>query len=608
MMDTSNKTVHVSDRVFYKFLRERPYICVICAFVSCIVHFIMMELVNGDLSRMIFPQGLLNIVVIMFVACTFFALTGNLRAAMVLAHLFLFVFTLTCYFVCLFRGVPLLAPDLLVAGTALSVAGGFSFSLSGISKAYILIVFLMIFFFGVLPSDIRIKGKMRLKALIVYIIFLILFLYLFVFSDTLKSTGVTVSHFNPQKSYAENGSLLTFIRSGQMAVLQKPEGYFDDKADKLLEPYEKAYSEDKTDYKRPNVIVMMNEAFSDVQTVGKGFETDKDVMPFIHSLNENTVKGTAYSSVFGGYTANSEFEFLTGLSMENLGGVAPFQFLIKSPMDSLARELSKQGYAPAMAMHPYIKSGYQRPLAYSQLGFSYYRGLEDMEDKGYDRIRGYISDSSDVKELISMYETIRDGDDRPVFLYNVTMQNHAPYNGSYDDFTSDVYVSDEELRTPDLENYLSLIRLSDEAFRELTEYFSQTEEDTVIVLFGDHEPKLGGRFYKKMLGKKVSKLSAAESMQRYKVPYVIWTNYDIEEKQYGDISLNYLSSIMADAAGMKQSPLQRYLMDMRRTLPVITAIGCYDGKGDFYGADDENNPYREMLSDYECIRYRAFSR
>ncbi|MBO4336933.1 MAG: sulfatase-like hydrolase/transferase [Lachnospiraceae bacterium] len=580
---------------------------IILSVIFSVTLFIMMETVNGDLSQMIFPLGLLNLVLIFFLLITFFVITGSLRSAVIINSLFLLVFTLSDYFVSQFRGVPLLAPDLLVAKTAFSVAGGFTYTMSGAVKLYMILTFVIIMTAALFPAKVSLKGRLRLNAFLGYAVLAVIFIYLFIFSSMLEKAGATVSHFNPQRSYAENGGLVSFIRSGQMAVLKKPEGYSEDRVAKILEKYEKEYDSDAGEYKKPNVIVMMNEAFSDLQTVGKGFETDSDVMPFIHSLEENTIKGTAYSSVFGGYTANSEYEFLTGFSMEGLGGVAPFQFLIKSPTESLARDLEKEGYAAPVAMHPYIKSGYQRPLAYKQLGFSSYIALEDIEDKGYDTLRGYISDKADVRELISIYEDIRAKDDSPVFLYNVTMQNHAPYDGEYEDLLADVFVSDKELATDDLENYLSLIKRSDEAFESLVEYFENVDEDTVIVLFGDHEPKLGNKFYKKLLGKKVSKLGPKESMERYKVPYVIWTNYDIEKRDYGDISLNYLASIMAQASGMKLTPMQRYLLELRQSLPVVTAVGCIDANGDFYQTDDGDMPYRNMLDEYECIRYRALT-
>lgn len=72
--------------------------------------------------------------------------------------------------------------------------------------------------------------------------------------------------------------------------------------------------EDPESVKRPNIIVIMDEAFSDLAVRGE-FTTNEDYMPFIHSLQqgaENTRTGYLNVSVLGGNTANTEFEFLTG--------------------------------------------------------------------------------------------------------------------------------------------------------------------------------------------------------------------------------------------------------------------------------------------------------
>ena len=70
----------------------------------------------------------------------------------------------------------------------------------------------------------------------------------------------------------------------------------------------------KNDYapteKQPNIIMIMNESFADLQSVGDGFKTNKEVLPFFNSLKENTVRGTLQVSVSGGGTACTEYEVL----------------------------------------------------------------------------------------------------------------------------------------------------------------------------------------------------------------------------------------------------------------------------------------------------------
>ena len=212
-------------------------------------------------------------------------------------------------------------------------------------------------------------------------------------------------------------------------------------------------------------------------------------------------------------------------------------------------------------------------------------------------------------QLIAHYEELRATSDAPIYLYNVTMQNHSPWDETFDNFTPDVKVTDErilgneQINLLEIEQYLSLVKLSDASLGILVDYFSQVEEDTVIVFFGDHQPKLGNEFYATILGKKVSQLTQEENMQRYAVPYVIWANYDIEEKDYGEISLNYLSTVAMDAADMKLPAYNRYLLDLMEEVPVITVNGCWDKNHEFYGDINEESPYKEKLDLYQYTQY-----
>lgn len=577
------------------------------ALLGGVMNFLCMETVNGDLTKLRHLIGLANLLVIYFMMMTVFAIAGRVKIAVTVTTLLLYIFTLGNYFTNLFRGIPVLASDLLLVRTALSVAGGFTYTIDYDVLLYTMLMLLLFILLARVPEQEKPGRKLRLFYLGGYAVILGCFLYVFAFSNTLERLNIKVHHFNPNRSYASNGSIMTFARSIQMVGQKTPDGYSPQKVQKLAEPYILDYETDSKEYRTPNVIVVMNEAFSDLQAIGDAFETDVDVMPVIHSLAENTVKGTAYSSVFGGYTSNSEYEFLTGHSMAFLNGVVPFQFLIKRPMANLTTHLAGLSYGGLMAIHPYKKNGYNRVVAYRNLGFADFRAIEDMGDREHEYVRNRISDADDALEIILQYEKLRRTTDAPVFLYNVTMQNHSPWDEPFDNFVPDVKVLDEEYNTFELQQYLSLLKLSDAALGQLIDYFREVEEDTVIVFFGDHQPKLASSFYNKLLGKKASKLTGEETMQKYQVPYVVWTNYDIEEKEYGEISLNYLQTVMADAAGMKLTPYQRYLMELRSDIPVITAHGYWDKDHNFYEDTDAASPYKEELDLYEYTQYNNLS-
>ena len=572
-----------------------------------VVNFFGMELVSGDLTLLRHLVGMLNLLIIYFVMMTVYAVCNRIKPAVVVTTLFMYIFTIGNYFTNLFRGIPILASDLALIKTATVVAGDFEYKVNYEVVLYTMMILCLFVFLARLKEKEKLSLKFRVGYLGGYVVLLAVFLYAVVFSNTLQRLKVNVQPFDPNRSYNSNGSVLTFIRSCQMVSIKEPEGYSIEGLEELAKEYIEECEQDTEEYRTPNVIVVMNEAFSDLQSV-EPFETNMDVTPVIHSLSENTIKGTAYSSVFGGKTSNSEYEFLTGHSTAFLNDVVPFQFLIKKPMANLTSILKNDDYQGMLAIHPHYRRGYNREIAYGNLGFERFISIEDMTGE-HEYVRNRISDADDARQLISHYENLRATSDAPVYLFNVTMQNHSPWDETFDNFTPDVKVTDERLLNNEqinileIEQYLSLIKLSDASLGILVDYFSKVEEDTVIVFFGDHQPKLGNEFYATIFGKKVSQLTQEENMQRYAVPYVIWANYDIEEKDYGEISLNYLSTVFMDATDIELPAYNRFVLDLMEEVPVLTVNGYWDKNQEFYGEINEESPYKEKLDMYQYMQY-----
>ena len=168
----------------------------------------------------------------------------------------------------------------------------------------------------------------------------------------------------------------------------------------------------------------------------------------------------------------------------------------------------------------------------------------------------------------------------------------------YDNFTPDVKA--EGIDNISVEQYLSLVKRSDEMLKKLVSYFAQVEEDTVIVFFGDHQPNdsVAGPILKAE-GKNVNTLSEEELLTRYEVPYVIWANYDIEEATEADTSLNYLGMQVLKSAGIALPAYQAYLSELEESYPVISAMQVQKEDGTITNAAEEE----EGLRLYESIQY-----
>ena len=602
--DSANK-----ESVFQNLSKEER-IALTVFFLTPLVALLFLEYANPAGPGLIFysirPSCLLRFGVTAFlfyiVMGFLFALTGSMRFSGCFLCIFSIIFSLTNYFTTTFRGIPILASDLTIMGTAMNVVGNYKYSLDLTRTITLLgLIAWCILLFRVKRLRLP-KGKKRISAILgsAAICFASFWIMIYTPVMTVTPMHVTVNTFRPIKSYRKNGCVLTFMRSIQLMMIHKPDGYSANAAEEIAAPYRSETSSGNA--KTPNVIAIMDEAFADLQAVGD-FRTSEDVMPFYHSLTKNTVKGFSYVSVFGGQTANTEFEFLTGLSKAFVPASAtPYQLYIKSFLPGLTTHLGNQDYQGMLAFHPVRANGYNRAPVSPNLGFSDFISVKDLDVSASDKIRNFVSDAADFQVIIDQYEQAKKKSNAPFYLFNVTMQNHSGYDQDFDNLDMPISI-EEKCDDPELKRYLNLIHHSDTALKSLIEYFSKQKDPTVIVFFGDHEPGLSNEVYSKILGKNVEKLSAEENMNLYKTPFLIWANYDIEEQENVNISMNYLSTLMLESTGMKLSPFNQFLLDIHKQIPVLTTNGYFGEDGSYYSLKDESSPYYESLRKYQILQY-----
>ena len=147
-----------------------------------------------------------------------------------------------------------------------------------------------------------------------------------------------------------------------------------------------------------------------------------------------------------------------------------------------------------------------------------------------------------------------------LFLFNVTMQNHGGYTIPYANFDQEVWLTgDMEGKYPEADMYLSLVKKSDEAFEWLVNYFSQCDQPTMIVMFGDHQPSVEQEFLDKAYGVTQDEMTMEQYMDKFKVPFVIWANYPLTGEKPGITSLNFLAQYVLRDAGIQTSAFGSYL-------------------------------------------------
>lgn len=544
----------------------------ICAVITAAAPFMIMQvamLLAGD-AEYSTSMYMINVIIYTAPILIMYIITNSFAVSVTAASALALLFNMASYVLNNFRGTPFIPTDILAVNTAAKVVSTYEFTFEWQPVSAIVLTAFIIALVWAFPLKIKFKNSNIIcrgagaAALIIIMVSFFAIDYASVDIDTFDQTHATNTH----------GTAYNFFINCRKMRIKKPAGYNADDVDAMLSSMteETAELSDK-----PNLIVIMNESYSDLTVVGD-FETNLNYNSFFNSLKTNTIRGELLVSPFGGYTCNTEFEFLSGLSMGLLpGGVAPYlQYINKECSYFLPAYLNKLGYK-TVALHPYYSRGWNRETVYPLMGFDNFISLENMGDyqdeNQFDSIRSYYTDQTSYSAVINQFET--KGDDERLFMFNVTMQNHGGYMYG-DSRLDDVRITSMNGFYPYTNLYLSLLRKSDEALEILIDYFANCGEPTVIVMFGDHQPAVEQEFYEELYGKPLEQLSSEELLNRYKVPFIIWANYDLESQTDVKTSVNYLSGLMLDAAGLPRNKINMFLSEIEDNIPQINGSGHYD--------------------------------
>ncbi|MBQ9062705.1 MAG: sulfatase-like hydrolase/transferase [Eubacterium sp.] len=545
----------------------------------------------------------------------FHIITNRIKWAMMLTYVLIIFASALNYYIDVFRGEAASAADIFCIGAAANVAGNYKVVCTPEILKCVLVGLLILTLLTWLPKETPVfRRKMRLLYDVIAAFAFVFIIWLFAVSDWPNTQGVKVKLYRPVKSYRTHGELLNFTRSFYYMIVDTPEDYSSEACYELMD--ELGYESDPADYDdgqdNPNVIFILNESLSDFS----GYEElglTEDPLPYIHSLKgkDNAIVGNLHVDVFGGRTANTEYEIQTGNALYYMPeNAVPFAMYVREPQPAMSWNLQDMGYSGIEAFHPYHASGYSRPRAYPFLGFERFVTLEDIESQlqPADRIRSWVSDSADFRYITKLYEEAREESEAPFYLYNVSMQNHGPYDKQFDNWEQDIEITGAPFKNleaiADTKQFINLTQYSDEAFQELTAYFEKVDEPTVIVMYGDHLPNFINDFYDTLWGKR----TGIEKFKKYTTPVVVWANYDINkggqyDALFEDISVNYVTAEVMHVAGLPMTAYQKYLVDLKKELPVISTVGLLDADGNYYDGKDDVGPYAEKLKEYQYLVY-----
>lgn len=557
-----------------------------CVLAACALPTVMVS----DISyrNVGFYRMAMNFLCVAAVFGLLLTITGSVKAAIVSAMIPLALLATLSGFVYQFRGNLLKPLDLLFAETAMNVVGQYVFQVRpGMARALVLWIW-MLFALGCLPDAKPFLPKkwLRIAAALLTAACTAVFLY--------GSRNITMNTWSNEGA-TRNGFFLNFAVGIRDCFVAPPEHY----APEAVAELETIYSGTQKEGKRPNILVIMNESYADFEVLGNSLKTNIPVTPFLDSLEENTIRGYALTSIFGGTTANAEFEFLTGFSMANVPeGSCPYQQYINTPTHSLVQVMNSLGYR-TLATHPYLASGWNRTAAYPRLGFPEMTFLEDYP--GEELVREFVSDREIYRYVLDRLEETKDA---PLFLFGITMQNHGDYIYTGDHYEQTVFLEDYAMAHPMAEQYLTLLHESDRAVEELLTALEDYPEDTLVLFFGDHFPQVEGDFFLEVHGGPFEDLSA--QMLQYTIPFFIWANYDIPEQTVECTSLSYLGRYLMDAAAVELPPFYRFLKDMEQVIPAMNADGYYSlSQQTYLPYEDAAGEEALWLSRYRILQYNG---
>ena len=582
-----------------------PVIRILFALVIPLGCFYTFETLTHQMSTMIELAKRLNIAFYYWLFLFVFFIAGRTSISMAICVSAIAIIGVGNYFVVMFRSNPIVPWDIYSFETAMSVADNYVFSVDWALAEHIA-MFILMLIVGV-RTNIRLNKKILRPILTVAMCIPAYFYISYLWQDNLeRNTGLNDTLFNAKYMHSKDGFFVSFILDIHFLQIEEPKNYSDEYALSLLN--KQKVEKVETPEELPDIIAIMDETFSDPAVLGE-FETNKDYMPFVHSILRgevaNTISGYADVSVLGGNTANSEFEFLTGNSMAFFpNGSVPYLQYIRDGISTIVPQLEEYGYT-TYGTHPYRAKGWNREFIYDLMGFDYryFQGSFPFEDK----LRNYVSDEADFKSILEW----RNNTEGPFFMFNVTMQNHSNYGGDFDNFDPQIVAKFKNTYSNKyLNKYLSLMYETDQDVASLLSELSQSDRKTIVVFWGDHQPNdyVVRPIYKEY-GLDFDNQTYEQQQQRQKTPFFIWANYDIQEQTNVEISLNYLNILLFETAGLQLDEYQTFRKNLwQGQIPMMNAVGYRNDNGDLVEYDDAPEEIQNLLNEYQNIQYYRMER
>ncbi len=499
-----------------------------------------------------------------------------------------------------FRKTPFTAPDVLNIGDCMKVLPKY-FNTFQVVLVILLIVVAVGLIVMVAVKSPKVKDKINyLKAALASAVS---FGALMLLINIGTGTGLLATNFgNIGQAYRDYGFGYCFTASVFNSGIEKPKDYSKDKVDNLVEEVETSVEDaldnsaevtptEPEDY--PNIIFVQLESEFDPFLV-KDLKFSQDPIPNLHKLYREYSSGYLSVPAFGAGTANTEFEVITGMNLDDFGpGEYPYKTVLRNnACESICYYLKNYGYT-TNALHDNEGDFYSRNTVFSRLGFDTFTSIEYINGVE-ENPTGWAKDACLTDEILGILDA-SEGQD---YVYTISVQGHGDYPEDTTDFELPIKVTNNDVTgNPDgFEYYVNQVYEMDQLVGDLIAKLSARQEKTVVVFYGDHLPTFD--FTDETL----------ENGDIYQTEYVIWNNFGLE-KQDEDVQAFQLSSVVMSRLGLVGGVISKYHLTTMNTLDQDTYLSNlklleYDilyGDCDAY---DGVNPYSvtNMVMGYKDIK------
>lgn len=526
----------------------------------------------------------INLLIWLMLLIIFSVLLKSLKKAFIIEASIVMIISVINYYKLVFKGEVLDFSDFILVQEATNILGNYKIEIAMpvILGALVLVIWTILIYKIKLPA---ITWRSRLSIIGIAIVGIVGDIA-FIRGD-ISRIGLRNVTYIPETSYKERGLLFGMIREIKPSI-KVPENYTEEIVQEVVNSIDlEPMSNEEV---LPNIIMIMNESFYDMTLLDNVIVSD-ETMPNLKSYQEVFSKANLISPVYGGSTCQTEYEVLTGYSIEKTEGRMGYTELIKEDTESMVSVLNRNNYH-TVALHPYERSFFKRAFVYEKMGFDemfFQDDLENVETAGT-----YISDKYVYETIISKYEENRVNGKQPFFAHIVTMQNHGGYDYEYD--VHGITIANEEWgekHKRELQTYVNLIREADESLKYLIEYFEGIQEPTIIVFYGDHAPGLNWIY------EDGGELTNEEVINNYTTPLLIWDNIENGKNDYGYINAYKLGALVLDIAGIEDS----YFKLLNESSILTGVKGIYLDEGKWVSMDEILRMESDSLDKLWLLQY-----